>query len=87
MIADETLDLTEVITRMSYVIYGYKEWDLASLDWDKTFEENGMDEYETTALITCFEHEFHTVFEDRVFENLDTLNQVRDQIAMDHNCF
>ena len=37
-------------------------------------DEQGFDSLETTAILTSIEHEFHTIFEDRVFENFDTLN-------------
>ena len=42
---------------------------------------------ESTALLTSIEHEFHTIFEDRVFENFENLNQVKDHLVMDHNAF
>ena len=47
----------------------------------------GLDEFEQTAILTSIEHEFHTVFEDRVFEHFETLNEVKKFVANDHNCF
>lgn len=35
-----------------------------------------MDEYEKEAILTSIEHEFHTVFEDRVFESFKSFNEV-----------
>ena len=72
---------------MSLVIHKFRILNLKELDWSKTFEEFGMDEYEQIAMLTSFEHEFHTVFEDRVFENFTNLNQVMQFIASDHNSF
>ena len=71
---------------MSKVLYGFKLFDLHSLNWEEDLT-NLVDEYEQTALLTSIEHEFHTVFEDRVFENFKNLNEVKNFIASDHNCF
>jgi acyl carrier protein len=84
---DEYLDETEVQTRISFVLHNFRIFDLHKLDWDANFEKLGMDSLEQTAVLTSIEHEFHTVFEDRVFENFETLNQVKRFIATDHNCF
>lgn len=37
--------------------------------------------------MTSIEHEFHTIFEDNIFENMEHLNNVKDHIVMDHNAF
>ncbi len=71
---DEYLDPTEVHTRVSYVIHQFHLLDLNTLNWDASFEELGIDSLEQTALLTSIEHEFHTVFEDRVFENFENFN-------------
>ena len=49
-------------------------FDLHKLNWDASFDDLGIDSLEQTALLTSIEHEFHTVFEDRVFENFENLN-------------
>ena len=72
---------------MSQVIYNFKILDLHKLNWDDEFDKNGIDEYEQTAILTSIEHEFHTVFEDRIFENFTTFNQVLKFVVSDHNCF
>jgi len=72
---------------MSQVIYNFKLLDLHKLDWKASFESLGLDIYEQTALLTSFEHEFHTVFEDRVFENFESFEEVKRFIKNDHNCF
>ena len=61
---------------MSQVLHKFHLFDLKTLNWDAKFEDIGMDSLDSTALLTSFEHEFHTVFEDRVFESFDTLKQV-----------
>ena len=76
-----------VETRMSQVIYKFKLMDLFKLDWNADFDNCGIDEYEQTAILTSIEHEFHTIFEDRVFENFRTFNEVKRFIASDLNCF
>ena len=66
---DEYLDETEVHTRMSWILHQFRLFDLHKLDWEANFDAIGIDSLECTAVLTSFEHEFHTVFEDRVFEN------------------
>ena len=87
MKVDEYLDDTEVQTRMSAVIFGFKLFELKGLNWDSKFEDLGIDSLEKIAMITSFEHEFHTVFEDRLFDNIATLNEVKLLIAQDHSSF
>lgn len=71
---DDYLCPTEVQTRMSAVLHSTRLFDLHDLDWDAKFANIGIDSLESTVVLTSFEHEFHTVFEDRVFENFETLN-------------
>jgi len=71
---DEYLCPTEVHTRMSAVLHSTRLFDLHNLDWDADFASVGIDSLESTAVITSIEHEFHTVFEDRVFENFENFN-------------
>jgi acyl carrier protein len=81
------MDETEVQTRISQVIHNFKLLDLHKLDWNADFDSCGIDEYEQTAILTSIEHEFHTVFEDRIFENFRNFNEVLRFVASDHNCF
>ena len=74
LVADEYLDESEVQTRISFVLHKFRTFDLHTLDWSKSFDDLGLDSLETTAILTSIEHEFHTVFEDRVFENFTSLN-------------
>ena len=76
--ADETfLDETEVQTRMSQVIHQFRTVDLHKLDWKASWDSLGLDIYEQTAMITSIEHEFHTVFEDRLFESFENFEQIK----------
>mgnify|MGYP000927448896 CR=1 FL=1 len=84
---DEYLDDTEVHTRMNFVLHNFHIFDLAKVDYNASFEDLGLDSLDQTAVLTSLEHEFHTVFEDRVFENFKTLSEVRKYIQTDHNCF
>ena len=43
---DEYLDETEVQTRMSLILHGFKLFDLHTINWDANFEEVGMDSLE-----------------------------------------
>ena len=70
--ADDFLDETEIITRMLHVLHKFS-YDLEKLIGDKSWWL-GFNSLEVTAILTSIEHEFHMVFEDRVFENFDNLN-------------
>jgi hypothetical protein len=72
---------------MSQVIHKFALLDLFKLDWNADFEKNGIDEYEQTAILTSIEHEFHTIFEDRVFESFKNFNEVKRFLTSDHNSF
>ena len=86
-VADECLDESEVITRIMHVLHRYNIYNLETFDWKKSFSEQGVDSLEATALITSIEQEFNTIFEDRVFENFENLDQIKRQIVLDHNAF
>ena len=84
---EQFLDETEVQTRMSQIIHNFKLLNLHTLDWNTSFDALGLDIYEQNAMLTSIEHEFHTVFEDRLFESFDSFEEVKRYIASDHNCF
>jgi acyl carrier protein len=72
--AGDCMDETEVITRMNFVLHNFQLWDLKNIDWNKPWDEQGMDSLDSTAFLTSFEHEFHTIFEDNVFDSFETFN-------------
>lgn len=83
----EYMDESEVVTRMLHVLHQFGEWDLNSIVWDKPFDAQGFDSLDATAFLTSFEHEFHTIFEDNVFESFETFNDVKKHLVKDHNAF
>ena len=84
---DGFLDESEIITRINHVIYLFKEWDIASLDFKKSWEQNQFDDYTKEAVLTSIEHEFHIVFEDHLYESFENLDQVKRYLLTDHNAF
>ena len=87
MRADVHLDEAEVVTRMMHVVHQFSIYDLETLDWKTAWDDQGIDSLEQTALLTSFEHEFHTIFEDNVFDHFENFNQVKDWIVSDHGAF
>ena len=91
------MEETEVITRMNWVLHCYKLWsNLDDINWNVStyvfilqakFKDIGLDSLDSTAVITSLEHEFHIVFEDKVFDNIETLNHVKRLVLTDHNAF
>ena len=62
-----------------------KKVDACSVCYD--WEDQGIDSLEATALLTSFEHEFHTIFEDNVFDHFENFNQVKHALMSDHAAF
>ena len=63
---------------MMWVLHKFRLFDLATLDWDQDFDVIGIDSLETIAVVTSIEHQFHMVFEDKLFDSFRTLNQIHD---------
>ena len=70
-----------------HVLNQFGCYDLRTLDWAKSFEENGIDSLDQIAIITSLEHEFHTIFEDNVFDSLESLNECRERLSKDYAAF
>ena len=87
MRADDYLDESEVVTRMMYVLKEFGIYDLNNIDWGTKWYDQGIDSLEQTALLTSFEHEFHTIFEDNVFDHFENFDQVKEHITRDHAAF
>ena len=87
MKADSYLDESEVVTRMMYVLKEFGIYDLNAIDWQSKWNDQGIDSLEQTALLTSFEHEFHTIFEDNVFDHFENFAQVKDHLIHDHAAF
>ena len=86
-LAGHCMDESEVVTRMMFVLNNFKIYNLKSFDFKTSFEDQGIDSLESTAVLTSIEHEFHTIFEDHVFESFDNLEQVKKHLANDNHAF
>ena len=82
------LDRTEIQARIYNLLRQFDFKPLEEIDFDSDYEkELGLDSLEWTALITSIEHEFHTVFEDTIYEHLRTINDFVCLIEKDFSCF
>lgn len=62
--------------------------DLEESDLTADYEKDlKLDSLEWTALLTSIEHEFHTVFEDRLYEHFRTINDFINLLEKDHMGF
>ena len=66
---------------MMWVLHKFRLFDLATLDWDQDFDVIGIDSLETIAVVTSIEHQFHMVFEDKLFDSFRTLNQIHEALS------
>jgi acyl carrier protein len=78
------LEPQEIETRIMKVLHGLQlGLDLEKLDWEGHYRQLGLDSLQQTLVLTSIEHEFTTVFEDSVFDNLNNLNAVVRHLAKD----
>jgi len=62
--------------------------DLEETDFTADYEKDlKLDSLEWTALLTSIEHEFHTVFEDRLYEHFRTISEFINLLEKDHMAF
>lgn len=74
----------EVKTRVIHVLRHFEKVNLKQLDWNAHLEDGlKLDSLDRVALLTSIETEFNTVFEDNVFDHINTLNQVVLQLTTD----
>ena len=60
------------------ILRHFEKIDLKSVNWNGHLNKDlGLDSLERIALVTSIEHEFTVVFEDRIFDNLHTLNDLK----------
>ena len=85
--AGHCMDESEVFTRMMWVLNQFAIYDLKTLDFAKSFDDQGIDSLEMTAVVTSIEHEFHTIFEDHVFDSFNNFNQIKQHLVNDFNAF
>ena len=86
-LAGQCMDESEVVTRIMHVLHTFQLYDLKTLDWQKNFDDQGIDSLEMTAVVTSIEHEFHTIFEDHVFDSFVNFNQIKQHLVNDYNAF
>lgn len=66
--------------------FNFKE--LEESDFTADYEKDlKLDSLEWTALLTSIEHEFHTVFEDRLYEHFRTIKEFINLLEKDHMAF
>ncbi|KAM3146833.1 hypothetical protein pb186bvf_000987 [Paramecium bursaria] len=79
---DQSLTYGEVEARFMKILRHFEKINLQQVDWNGHLNKDlGLDSLERIALVTSIEHEFTVVFEDRVFDNLHTLNDLKKQIV------
>ena len=82
------LDRTEIHARVYNLLRQFDFKPLEEIDFDGDYEKDlGLDSLEWTALITSIEHEFHTVFEDTLYEHLRTINDFVELLEKDFSSF
>ncbi len=87
-INDILLDRTEIQARIYDILRQMDLMPLEQFDFDADYQkELGLDSLEWTAIVTSIENEFHTVFQDSLYEHYRTVNEFVDVIAGDHSCF
>ena len=60
----------------------FEEINLKTFKWENSsFAEVNIDSLMKEALLVSVEHEFHMVFPDRVLDNFNNLEEVRDYIV------
>lgn len=81
---DHLLPEQEVKTRVIHVLRHFEKVNLKQLDWNAHLEDGlKLDSLDRVALLTSIETEFNTVFEDNVFDHMNTLNQVVHHLTSD----
>lgn len=83
------LRMPEIKTRILRVLSKFEKVALTEhFNWKGKFDEDhGLDSLDVIAIITSIEEEFHTVFEDAAFDNLQTFDDVADFLTTLHNAF
>ncbi|CAD8204190.1 unnamed protein product [Paramecium octaurelia] len=82
------MEENEVDVRFLKVLKSFEKIDVKSVNWEgDLIKDLGLDSLERIALITSIEHEFTAIFEDRVFDNLKSLQDIKKQILKDDSAF
>ncbi|CAK65013.1 unnamed protein product (macronuclear) [Paramecium tetraurelia] len=82
------MEENEVDVRFLKVLKSFDKIDVKQINWEGDLNKDlGLDSLERIALITSIEHEFTAIFEDRVFDNLKSLQDIKNQILKDDSAF
>ena len=66
--------ISQIEARIYKVLKGFPKIDLKNINLkEDMIKDLGMDSLERVAVLVSIEHEFTTVFEDRLFDNFKTL--------------
>ena len=85
---DTLMDRTEIHARIYNLLRQFDFMPLDQVDFDGDYEKDlGLDSLEWTAMVTSIEHEFHTVFEDTLFDHFRTINDFVSVLEKDFSCF
>ncbi len=75
------LERHEIEARLYNVVHKFKKIDMKTFKPTMTFDQLNLDSLETIAVIVAVENEFHTVFEENVFDNFDTPQDIIDYLT------
>ncbi len=61
--------------------------ELEKFDFDTEYDKLGLDSLEWTALVSAIEGEFHTAFNDNLYDHFKTVNQFVELLEKDSLAF
>ena len=73
---DFKLEKHEIEARIYNVVREFKKIQFKDFNMSHSFDKLGLDSLETIALITSIEKEFNIVFEETIFDNFESLEDV-----------
>lgn len=61
--------------------------EVDTFDMDADYDKLGLDSLEWTALVTSIEYEFHTAFEDNLYDHFKSVNEFVNLLEKDPMAF
>ena len=81
------LEAHEIKARIYKVLRKF-DIDLFKFNFDSDFERDlKWDTFEAINFVTCCEHEFHCVFEENVFDNMENCQNISDYLVTTTRAF
>ena len=78
----------EIKTRILHILRHFNKVNLKQLTWSAHMEDElKLDSLERTALLVSVEDEFKILFEDNVFDNLNTLDEVVEYVSTERYAY